>query len=1157
VITLAVIGHGSGHAGPFGRPPVAFAQASSAVSFSGATYVITENQKPGTAEWKLTNRSLTSGAIEGFASLTSVPRGGTIRLFVNTAAPSYTIDIFRMGYYGGTGGRRMMASVTRTGRVQPACQEDALGTIECPWIDPYTLTIPNTSDRTNWMSGIYFVKLTESVTGKQSYITFTVRDDTRAADLIFVQAVTTYQAYNVWGGKSLYGTIADRDDHSNAAHRVSFNRPYYGEGTDGTGQAKGHETEMATWLEKEGYDVSYATSVDLDADPNLLLSHRAYLSVGHDEYWSKPMFDNAERARDSGVSLGFFSGNSIYWQVRFEPSALDGAPHRNVVGYKSDWREDPMLAIDPTQVTGRWRDSPINRSQDRLMGVLFVTQARPAMVIEDASHWAFTGTGLRNGDVLTEPGGVAFLGYEVDQMGAFSPPNTKRLAHSPATARAANFSDVTIYRAPSGATVFATGSIGWSDQVPAIQQMTRNVLARLIANQFVDSEPVRPALPAPFVATDIGAVGRPGFVALSGPNSFRLNGAGGPNSGSDALYYVYQQLPGNGEIVARLKSLQKFDSTRAGLMIRESLAPGARYVALTSNPSETSAGEAVDFQVRDVVGTRRRGLATVAQRHPAWMKLRRTGDTFESFVSGDGTLWTPVGSFVLALPAGALIGISVNSAQTGIWATADFDNVSVTGGGTGGDTTPPDVVVTAPAAGAIVSGSVTVRATATDNAGVAGVQFRVDGTALGSEDTSAPYEVPWNTTLLANGSHALSAEARDLAGNRRTATITVTVSNTPGTLPPGFTYSDVGAVGPAGQASFSSGTYTVNAGGTELWGGSDGFGWVHRSWTGDGDLVARVTSATLPSGATYAQAGIMFRESDAPNAMHASVVIGTDAKLKFRKRTSPGGSTLSEGPSAGTTPIPRWLKLTRRGNTFAAYYSSDGTSWTPIPTTTPTVALSSTVQVGIFALRNSGVGTTRATLSNVSLSSPGMAPWSDADVGAVGTAGSSTFSSSSFRISGGGTDIWGSSDAFHFVYRQWSGNGTFVARLASLTNPAGSTFSMGAIMFRESLDADSRHASVMVTSDGKAKFRRRTSTGGSTGSNGPSAGSTTIPRWLKLVRNGNSFTSFLSANGVDWTPVYVATDVTLPDTVYVGMLVLRNGGSALAIGTFENVSLAP
>ena len=138
-----------------------------------------------------------------------------------------------------------------------------------------------------------------------------------------------------------------------------------------------------------------------------------------------------------------------------------------MVGYKSDWKNDPMLAIDPAQVTGRWRDAPINRPEDALQGVLFVTQSRPVMVIEDASHWAFTGTGLKNGDRLTSADGTPFLGYEVDQMGTKTPPNTRRLAHSPANARAANFSDVTIYRAPSGATVFATGSISWTSTVPA------------------------------------------------------------------------------------------------------------------------------------------------------------------------------------------------------------------------------------------------------------------------------------------------------------------------------------------------------------------------------------------------------------------------------------------------------------------------------------------------------------------------------------------------------------------------------------------------------------------------------------------------------------------------------------------------------------------
>ena len=200
--------------------------ASAVVSASGSNLISVENAKPGTTEWKLTNHGSTSRVIEGYASLTSVPRGGRIDLFVSTAAPTYKMDIFRMGYYGGLGGRRMMPTTTRTGRLQAKCPTDSLGMIECAWADPYSLVIPRSVDATDWMSGFYLVKLTESTGGKQQYITFTVRDDDRpATDLLVIQGVNTYQAYNVWGGKSLYGTLTDRDDHANAARRVSFNRP--------------------------------------------------------------------------------------------------------------------------------------------------------------------------------------------------------------------------------------------------------------------------------------------------------------------------------------------------------------------------------------------------------------------------------------------------------------------------------------------------------------------------------------------------------------------------------------------------------------------------------------------------------------------------------------------------------------------------------------------------------------------------------------------------------------------------------------------------------------------------------------------------------------------------------------------------------------------
>ena len=649
---------------------------------AAANAIQTENAKPGTTEWRLATRGFASSAIEGYASLTSVNRGGQIALFVNTADPTYTMDIFRMGYYGGAGGRRMLNAISRTGVAQAPCPTDpTTGLIECNWTDPYILSIPNTSDATDWMSGIYLVKLTAGTSGKQQYIMFAVRDDARASDLIMMQQVNTYQAYNVWGGKSLYGTIASRGDTANAAHKVSFDRPYYGDSSDGVADFFDFQQGMLQWLEREGYDVSYATNVDLDADPNLLLNHKAFLSVGHDEYWTWTMRDHVEHARDVGINLGFFSGNSSYWQVRYEPGGASGQPRRRMVGYKEAWAQDP---VTPDYLkTNEFRLAPVNRPEDAMMGVMFITQARPAMVIEDASHWVFTGTGLRNGDRLTNPDGTPFLGYEIDAMGPTSPANVQRLAHSPATSRAANFSDMTVYRAASGATVFATGSITWSQTIPQIQQVTRNVLARFINGTFSDTTPVRPPLPAPFQATDIGNVGRPGFVALAGTDSVTLNGAGqSQSSGTDALYYVYQALPGNGEITARLTALQLLWDNRAGLMIRESLSPDAKYVSLVGRPSQSRVTllEGAELRIRDVAGARPRLIAGYDLNQPNWLKLTRTGDTFNSRISADGVNWTSVGSATVPMATTVYIGISVASAQRGLWATASFDHISVTGG---------------------------------------------------------------------------------------------------------------------------------------------------------------------------------------------------------------------------------------------------------------------------------------------------------------------------------------------------------------------------------------------------------------------------------------------------------------------------------------------
>jgi hypothetical protein len=504
-----------------------------------------ENQKAGTADWELGNPA-TKREIEGYASLTSVNVGGEIKLFVNTKEPNYTIEIFRTGWYDGLGGRRINDPIIRKGTRQPLPIEDeASGLIECNWKDPYILRIPDRAD--DWISGIYLAKLTASRTGKQSYIIFVVRDDDRKSDILFQSSVTTYQAYNNWGYKSLYRW----NSQAKQAYKVSFNRPYAmspnRKATYGIGAGEfitnfqpkrrtssaGWEYNMVRWLEKEGYDVTYATNIDTHFNSRLLLSHKAFLSVGHDEYWSRDMRENIEAARDEGVSIGFFGSNICYWQIRLEPSRITGEVNRTVVAYKEMADLDPLgglkvelgavnspveiaaggqlnYGIDKPEraeiattnhkspalyslVTTRWRDRTVGSPEDALIGVMYETfQVNSDIVIdENAPGWLLEKTGLKKGDKL--PG---LLGYEVDRMFGNAPKNIVRVAHSPYPhGGGTRYADMTVYTADSGAKVFATGSMQWAwglDDYNApqlrppvlnagAQQITRNVLAKLLS----------------------------------------------------------------------------------------------------------------------------------------------------------------------------------------------------------------------------------------------------------------------------------------------------------------------------------------------------------------------------------------------------------------------------------------------------------------------------------------------------------------------------------------------------------------------------------------------------------------------------------------------------------------------------------------------------
>jgi hypothetical protein len=285
----------------------------SAANHSAGNPIQVENRRRGTTAWRLTRPATDAlGEIAGYASAVSVNKGGKITFYLSVRPrQSYTINVFRMGWYGGAGGRLMRRVGPHEGVPQAACPAaSGSGLIECNWSPSFTL-----ATRKSWTSGIYLAKLTNSV-GFQSYIIFVVRDDRRRARLLYQQPVNTYQAYNNYpndgkSGKSLYafnsyGAITVTGG-KNAA-KVSFDRPYSG---SGAGQFFQREVNFVSWAERSDFDIAYTTDIDVHRDGSRLLRYRGFVVPGHDEYWSKRMYDAVAAARDAGVNLAFFAANDI------------------------------------------------------------------------------------------------------------------------------------------------------------------------------------------------------------------------------------------------------------------------------------------------------------------------------------------------------------------------------------------------------------------------------------------------------------------------------------------------------------------------------------------------------------------------------------------------------------------------------------------------------------------------------------------------------------------------------------------------------------------------------------------------------------------------------------------------------------------------------
>ena len=460
----------------------------------------------------------------------------------------------------------------------------------------------------------------------------------------------------------------------------------------------------------------------------------------------------------------------------------------------------------------------------------------------------------------------------------------------------------------------------------------------------------------------------------------------------------------------------------------------------------------------------------------------------------------------------------------------------------------PTVSITSPAGGATFTApaTISISASASDSDGtISRVDFYSGSTQLGS-DASEPHTFTWQDVGV--GSYTLTARAIDSASASATSApvnITVTAGTPDPTLPSPWQTQDIGAVGTAGSATASGGTFTVEGAGADIWSTADAFRYVYQPISGDVDVIARVVS--MEHVHDWVKGGVMIRERLTADSAHALMLVSPGIKgLAFQRRAVTGGTSTST--SAGAGPPPAWVKLERRGNVIAAYRSADGTNWTFVGS--DTFAMSADVYVGLAVSSHVANELASVRFDNVSLGGgSGLpAPWQSRDLGAVGVTGSASAAAGTFTIRGSGADVWGTADAFHYVWQPLTGDGDVIARVASVENAAA--WVKAGVMIRERLTADSPHAFMIVSAGKGLAFQRRVASGGISTSNSGIPG--TAPKWVKLERRGNVISAFWSTDGVNWT--FIANDAfTMAADVFVGLAVSSHDNTRLATATFDGV----
>ena len=632
-------------------------------AYAASNRIVAENALTGNpaSEWDVTGAG--DPTLQGFATQMSAAPGESVHFKIDdttvtgsTTPASYRIDIYRLGYYGGDGAR-LVGSIDPTAITQPAQPA-------CTLTDPTgfrLLDCGNWAVTASWpvpsgaVSGIYVARLTRTADhAKASHIAFVVRDDTGHSDILVQTSDTTWQAYNPYGGFNAYDSANGGDGN---AWKLSYNRPFATRGGELENFLFNSEYPMLRWLESNGYDVSYTTHIDTGLHPERLLDHRVFMSSGHDEYWSQAQRDSVENARAHGVNLAFFSGNEVYWRIRYEDSLLGSAgDQRTMVVYKEgslapspegEHRRCYLnFQCDPSgQWTGLWRESTndgltstIGHPENALTGQISWRDNTSAITVPSdyASLRFWRNTAVANltaGQSVTLTSGT--LGYEwspqYEQYMAWYPAGRVLLSSTNAVSTFAGVDQhhLSLYRSSNGGLVFGAGTVQWawgldshhdrtstqtnSSPDPAMQQATVNLLADMgaqpstlqaglvAADKSTDTTPPTVTITSPANGASVPA----GPVTVTGTAS-DIGGAVGvvevstdgvvwhPASGRDNWSYTFIAAPGTTTIHVRAAD----DSANLGVEVARSITVTARICG-QSSPCSILSNEPVYLQDPD------------------------------------------------------------------------------------------------------------------------------------------------------------------------------------------------------------------------------------------------------------------------------------------------------------------------------------------------------------------------------------------------------------------------------------------------------------------------------------------------------------------------------------------------------------------------------